>query len=84
MSKKVKKEKSRTRKIIEWVITGVFLAIFLFFGASSIDGMMHRKDNFGQTLRFGVGNFVVLTDSMEPEYKVNTAIITRKESFKSI
>lgn len=82
--KKVKKQKSKTRKIIEWVITGVFAALFVFLGAASIDGLVHKKDNCGQTLRFGIGTFVVKTDSMEPKYKVGSALITYKESPEQI
>lgn len=79
MKKREKKEKSKARKIIEWVLTGVFALLFVGLAAGQIDGMIHRKENFGQSLRFGYGSFVVETDSMEPEYPVHTAIITHKE-----
>ena len=36
--KRVKKPKSKARKIIEWVLTGIFLALFAFVLAGQIDG----------------------------------------------
>ena len=74
--KRVKKPKSKARKIIEWVLTGIFLALFAFVLAGQIDGMIHKKDHYNQQLRFGYGTFVVKTDSMEPKYMKKTAIIT--------
>ena len=73
---KAKKPKSKTRKIIEWVLTGIFLAIFAVVGLAQIDGLVNKKSHYNQQIRFGYGTFVVQTDSMEPEYKVGTAIIT--------
>lgn len=80
----VEKKKGKKGKIIDWIVTGVFLLLFAFVGISQIDGMSHQKENFGETLRFGWGTFVVATDSMEPEYKVKSAIITYKESAETI
>ena len=77
--KKKKKEKSKTQKIIEWVLFGIFIAIFGVVAAGVIDAKIHLKDNCNQELRFGWGSFIVLTNSMEPRYKVNTALITYKE-----
>ena len=82
--KKVKKKKSKARTIIEWVITGVFGLLFAFFGIAQIDGMVHAKEHYGQYVRFGVGSFLVLTNSMEPVYKVNEAIITYNEDVDAI
>ena len=73
---KAKKPKSKARKIIEWVLTGLFLAIFAVVGLAQIDGLVNKKNHYNQQIRFGYGTFVVQTDSMEPEYKVGTAIIT--------
>ena len=81
---KTKKPKSKARKIIEWVLTGLFGALFVFFAAGQIDGMVHRKDNYGQTVTFGYSYFIITTDSMEPDYKVGTAIITHKVSPETI
>ena len=80
--KKVKKPKSKARKIIEWVLTGIFVALFVVIGVAQIDGLVHKKDHYGQTIRFGYGTFVVKTDSMERDtnkkkvYGVESAIIT--------
>ena len=79
-AKKIKKPKSKVRKVLEWVFTGVFAVLFVFFAVGQLTGMIHRKDNYNQTLTYGHGAFVITTNSMEPEYKVGTAIITYKES----
>lgn len=82
--KRVKRPKSKARKIIEWVITGIFLALFAFVMAGQIDGMIHKKEHYNQQIRFGYATFVVQTDSMEPKYKVGTALITYNESADKI
>lgn len=80
-----KKEKSKKRKIIEWVITGFILLLFAAVGLGQILGIANRSNNNGQTLNFGVyGNFIVLTDSMEPEYQEKTAIVTKKQNLESL
>lgn len=76
---KVKKPKSKARKITEWVLTGLFLVLFAFVMAGQIDGMVHKGDHDGQQIRFGYGTFMVKTDSMAPKYKINTALITYLE-----
>ena len=81
---KAKKPKSKTRKIIEWVLTGIFLAVFAVVGLAQIDGFVNKKSHYNQQIRFGYGTFVVQTDSMEPEYKVKTAIITYLEDADKI
>ena len=78
--KKVKKPKSKARKIIEWVFLGIFLAICAVILAGQIEGMVNSKKHYGQILRFGYATFVVKTDSMEPEMPVKSAIITKYES----
>lgn len=93
--KKVKKPKSKARKIIEWVLTGFFLVLFVIVGIGQIDAMVHKKKNYGQTICYGYATFVVLTDSMEgwtydeitgekikivDGYKVDTAIITKRKN----
>ena len=82
--KTTKKPKSKARKITEWVLTGIFLVIFAILGIAQIDGMIHKKDHFNQTLKFGYGTFVVQTESMEPAYKKGYAIVTKLESYESI
>ena len=82
--KKEKKPKSKVRKILEWVFTGIFAGLFVFFAIGQLTGMIHKKDNYNQTLTYGYGAFVITTNSMEKEYKVGTAIITHKESAETI
>ena len=82
--KKTKKKKSKARVIIEWVLFGLFLVVFAFAGAAVIDSMIHKKDNYGQSLKFGLGTFIVLTDSMEPEYKQGSAIFTYKDNIEKV
>ena len=77
--KRVKKPKSKARKIIEWILTGLFVALFAVIMAGQIDGWVHKKDHYNQQIRFGYATFVVQTDSMEPKYKVGTALITYLE-----
>ena len=77
--KREKKKKSKARKIVEWVLFAVFGAIFIFILAGNINGEVHKKENYGQSIRFGIGSFVVLTDSMEPEIPTDSAIITYKQ-----
>lgn len=81
---KEKKPKSKVRKTLEWVFTGIFLAICLVIGAGQIDGMIHSKEHFGQSIRFGLGNFLVETDSMEPRIPTGAAIITFNEAPEKI
>lgn len=83
-TKKVKKPKSKARKIIEWVLTGIFVALFAVIMAGQIDGWVHKKDHYNQQIRFGYATFVVQTDSMEPDYKVKSAIVTYLESADKI
>lgn len=84
--KKVKKPKSKARKIVEWVLTGIFGVFFIILGIGQIDGMVHKKDHYGQMLKFGYGTFVVQTDSMEQDaskkkvYGVKSALITHLDN----
>ncbi|HHT66947.1 MAG TPA: hypothetical protein GX010_01790 [Erysipelotrichaceae bacterium] len=82
--KKIKKPKSKLRKTIEWILTGVFLSIFLVAIIGQIDGMIHKNDHYGQEIRLGYATFIVQTDSMEPVYKVKSAIITYLEDADKI
>ncbi len=84
MAKREKKPKSKARRIIEWVGFGIIAAIFAFAMVAQVDAMIHKDENWGQQLRFGVGSFVVETNSMEPDYKVDSAIITYKKSPEEI
>ena len=82
--KRVKRPKSKARKIVEWILTGIFLALFAFVMAGQIDGMVHKKDHYDQQIRFGYGTFMVKTDSMEPVYNIDTALITYLEDPEKI
>lgn len=79
-----KKPKSLARKITEWVLVVLFGAIFVIFGIGQITGMVDAKNHYGQTLRFGYAAFVVKTDSMDPVYKVDTAIVTHHDNVEDV
>ena len=83
-AKTPKKPKSKARKITEWVLTGLFLVIFVILGIAQIDGMVHKGEHHGQMLKFGYGTFVVQTESMEPTYKKGDALVTKLQSYESI
>ena len=74
--KREKKPKSKARKIIEWVLTGLFLVLFAVAGIAQIDGLVNKNKHYGQQIRFGYATFVVQTDSMAPKYPIKTALIT--------
>ena len=82
--KKVKKPKSKAQKIIEYVLFGVFGVLAAFVLAGNISGEIHKKENYGQSIRFGFGTFIVLTSSMEPTIKTNSAILTYKQDIKEV
>lgn len=82
--KKVKKEKSKGRKIVEWILFGIFGLLFAAVVAGNISGIIHRDEHYGQSIRFGFGNFIVLTNSMEPDIPQDSAIITFKEDVNSV
>lgn len=82
--KRIKRPKSKARKIIEWVLLGIFLAIFGVIAAGTIDSMIHAKEHYGEKLKFGIGSFVVLTNSMEPKYNKDDALITYKEDMETV
>lgn len=83
MAEKVKKEKSKLRKTIEWVLIGIFGVAAVFAMAATVSGLIHKKENFGYSIRFGIGTFVVKTNSMEPEIKTGSMIITVKEDVEA-
>ncbi len=73
--KKPKKPKSKARKIIDWVITGVFAALLVGVGVIQIINKTSKSQNvLGPTFQR------VLTDSMSPVYKVNDVIVVQKAS----
>ena len=82
--KREKKPKSKARKIIEWVLTGLFLVLFAIAGVAQIDGLVNKNKHYGQQIRLGYATFVVKTESMEPKYMVDSAIITYLEDADKI
>ena len=82
--KKEKKPKNKARKIIEWVLTGLFLVLFAIAGVAQIDGLVNKNKHYGQQIRLGYATFVVKTESMEPKYMVDSAIITYLEDADKI
>lgn len=76
--KREKKPKSKVRRILEWVFTGIFLAAFAFFGVMFIVGQVTKKENHNVPNYGGMQILDVLTDSMEPKYKVNSVVFVKK------
>ena len=68
-SKNEKKPKSKARKIIDWVITGVFATLIVGLAVVQIINKTTKNQNI-----FGAQYQKVLTDSMAPTYKVNDII----------
>ena len=83
-TKKPKKKKSMARKVFEWVFVGAFAAVAAFVIAGNIQGEINKKNNYGQSIRFGMGSFIVLTDSMEPDIPVDSAIITYQTDISEV
>ena len=72
-SKNEKKPKSKARKIIDWVITGVFATLIVGLAVVQIINKTTKNQNV-----FGTQFQRVLTDSMAPTYKVNDVIFLAK------
>lgn len=73
-----KKPKSKIRKTIEWIFYGIFGVLFVTVLTFQIVGLASKKNNYGVP-RFGNLQLnLVLTDSMEPDYKVNTLLFVTK------
>lgn len=81
---KEKKPKSKTRKILEWVGTGIFAALIVFAAVVLFTTKIQRKNsnNPNAPARFGDLYFpvIVLTDSMDPVYPVDSAIFIKSVS----
>lgn len=78
LKKNSKKPKSKIRKIISWVITSIFGVLMVCAIGIQIMGLVSKNDNFGVPNYFGKQVLIVLTDSMEPEYPVGSAVIVEK------
>ena len=71
------KKKSKIRKIIDWVITGLFGVILL----CSIGFTVYSKATEGTNKNAYIFDYlfpVVLTDSMAPDYPVDSVLIIKK------
>ena len=77
--KKPKKPKSKARKIIDWVVTGIFAALLVGVGVLQIVNKTSKNQNV-----FGPQYQKVLTDSMSPVYKVNDIIVVEKTNAESL
>lgn len=76
--KRVKKPKSKARKIIEWVLTGLFVAVFGFLSVMQIVAMATKADNHNVPNYWGMQVLQIETDSMEPTYKINGVVFVQK------
>lgn len=73
-----KKPKSKVRKCLEWIFFSLFGVLFVTVLTFQIIGLATKKNNYGVP-RFGNLQLnLVLTDSMEPDYKVNTLLFVTK------
>lgn len=79
MAKKEKKPKSKKRKIIEWSITGFFMALVLV-----VAGFRIYQAATGNSSVFGTLCPVVLTDSMETDYMVGDVVIVKSATPEEI
>ncbi len=78
-NKTEKKESSKGFKIFKNCLTGVIIALIVGLALGPIIGFFNRGNNYNQVLNYNYyGNFVVLTDSMEPLYKKGNALVTAK------
>jgi len=84
MAEKEAKPKSKARKIIGWVITGIFGALFCFVLVFQIVSKQSASTNYGVPNFNGFQTLVVLTDSMEPEYKVGSACFVVKTDVSTL
>lgn len=85
MSKETKKvKKSKLRKTLEWIFLSIFGVFFVVIFGFQIVGNITKKDNFGVPNVLGTQIMMVLTDSMEPDYKVDDMIIVQKISPEKI
>lgn len=82
--KREKKPKSKARKIIEWILTGLFVAVFGFFSAMQIIAISTKGQNHNVPLYGKMQVLQILTDSMEPKYKVNGVVFVEKVEPKSL
>lgn len=75
---KDKKKSKKIKSIIEWTVSGV-----LFTAAAVIVGFRIAQKKTGVSI-FGTQFPVVLTDSMEPDYKVKDVLVVKKVDLSTI
>ena len=84
-NKKVKKPKSKVRKIIEWIGTGILGIVFVFASVCNVSKWITKGRNpYEKGDAFGYSSYIVLTKSMDPVYPVDSAIIAYKEKPQKI
>lgn len=65
------------RRILSWVMTGIIGLIIVGFVTIQINGMVNKDKYHGVNMAFGNATLIVLTDSMEPDYMVGSAIFIK-------
>jgi len=78
MAKKEKKPKSKVRKVFDWVITCLFGGLFITVAIFQLISINSAKTNYGVPNFNGHQTLVVLTDSMQPDYMVGSAVFVNK------
>jgi len=78
MEKKIVKKKSLARKIIDWVVVGIFGVLFAFMITYNVVSKKTASSNYGVPSFNGFQTLVVLTDSMEGDYMVGSACFVKK------
>lgn len=83
---KIKKEKlkSKPRKIIEWILFSLFGVFFFVIISFQIITNVNKRNNHGVPTLFNYQIMNVLTDSMEPDYKVQDVLLVKKVDVKDI
>ncbi len=69
-----KKTKSKVGKLFTYIFGGIVFLLLAF----QIMGTVTARSNYGVPSFFGYQTLIVLTDSMEPAYKVDEAIVVKK------
>lgn len=83
-----KKPKSTLRKVLEGIFTGLFVALIcvgcFVLISNNITARKSKRDNAPTQMGNRYLPVLVITDSMEPEYKVGTALFVKKVSCEEI
>ncbi|MGM9873302.1 MAG: hypothetical protein ACI31G_00040 [Bacilli bacterium] len=84
--KKNKKEKvkSKTKKVFEWIFYSIFGIFFVTILSFQIITNINKKNNHGVPMIFNYQIMNVLTDSMEPDYKVKDVLLVKKTNPEDI